>query len=308
VRVVFFGTPEFAVPSLRALLGEGFDVAAVVTRPDKPRGRSRSRALPTPVKVAAQAEDVPVLQPVLPRDEEFVAALRALAPEIGVVVAYGHILPAEVLAIPRRGMVNVHASLLPELRGAAPIQWAIMRGLERTGVTIMQMDAGMDTGPVLWQLPTPLPADETAGELTQRLSELGALALIEALTLLEQDGIEPRPQDDARATHAPKITRSLARIRWTDQATVVARNIRALDPEPGAWTLLLEDEVKLFGATPIDRDGGAPGEILETDAHLIVGTASGAVDIEEVQQAGRRRMDAGDWTRGRKIGPGHRFA
>jgi methionyl-tRNA formyltransferase len=169
------------------------------------------------------------------------------------------------------------------------------------------MDAGMDTGPVLCQLPTPLPPDETAGELSQRLSELGAQALIEALALLEHDGIEPRPQNDALATHAPKITRSLARIRWTDPAEVVARNIRALDPEPGAWTLLREDEVKLFGATPVRQDGGAPGEILVTDAHLVVSTASGVVDIEEVQQAGRRRMDAGDWTRGRKIGPGHRF-
>ena len=307
MRVVFFGTPEFAVPSLRALLGEGFDVAAVVTRPDKPRGRSRSRALPPPVKIAAEPEGVPVLQPELLRDAEFLTALRALAPDIGVVVAYGHILPSDLLAIPRRGMVNVHASLLPELRGAAPIQWAIMRGLEQTGVSIMQMDAGMDTGPVLCQLPTPLPADETAGELSQRLSELGAQALIEALALLEQVGIEPRPQDNARATHAPKITRSIARVRWTDPAEVVARTIRALDPEPGAWTLLQEAEVKLFGATPVTHGPGAPGEILVSDAHLIVATGSGAVDIEEVQQEGRRRMDAGDWTRGRKIGPGHRF-
>ena len=314
MRVVFFGTPEFAVPSLRALLGEGFDVEAVVTRPDQPRGRSRSQALPPPVKLAAEAEGVPVLQPSRPTGAAFFEQIRAYAPDIGVVVAYGHILSPELLAIPLRGMVNVHASLLPALRGAAPIQWAIIRGLETTGVTIMQMDAGLDSGPILLQLPTPVPPDETGGELTERLSELGAQALVEALALLEQDVITPIPQVEALATYAPKLTRDTARISWNDSADIVARTIRALDPRPGAWTVLNDLEVKLFGATALNHGGGsAPGEVLVADAHLVIATGGkgqgvkGAVDVEEVQPAGKRRMDAGDWTRGKKVGPGQRF-
>src|SRR2546426_1033547 len=212
MRVVFFGTPEFAVPSLEALLGEGFDVLAAVTQPDRPRGRSRSTPEPPPVKVAAEEEDVPVLQPERPTDPTFVARLRALAPDVGVVVAYGHILKPDLLAIPRQGMVNVHPSLLPELRGAAPIEWAIINGLEKTGVTIMQLDAGMDSGPILHQIPEDLPADITGGELSLHLAEVGAEALVEALARLAQGAIQPRPQDHARATYAPKVTRETARI------------------------------------------------------------------------------------------------
>jgi len=307
VRVVFFGTPEFAVPSLRALVGEGFDVAAVVTRPDKPRGRSRSTAHPPPVKLAAEEEDLPVLQPATPADPALRERLRALAPDVGVVVAYGHILRPEVLEIPRHGMVNVHASLLPALRGAAPIPWAIMRGLDTTGVTIMQMDAGMDTGPILLQHPTPIPPDETGGELSARLAELGAQALVEALALLEQGAITPEPQDDARASYAPKLTRDTARLRWTEPADVIARTIRALDPEPGAWTTLRDAEVKLFGARAVLGRGGAPGEILDAGAHLLIAAGDGAVEVEEVHPAGKRRMAAGDWGRGRMPGAGQRF-
>src|SRR3989440_3435655 len=172
MRVVFFGTPEFAVPSLEALLGEGFDVVAVVTHPDKPQGRSRSTAVPPPVKTAAEAEDVPVLQPARPSDPDFVERLRGLAPDVGVVVAYGHILKPELLALPRRGMVNVHPSLLPGLRGAAPVEWSIIRGHTTTGVTIMQLDAGMDSGPILHQIPHRIGAEVTGGELSAHLAEM----------------------------------------------------------------------------------------------------------------------------------------
>src|SRR6266571_8460179 len=223
MRFVFFGTPEFAVPSLEALLGEGFDVLAAVTQPDRPRGRSRSTPQPPPVKVAAEEEDVPVLQPERPTDPTFVARLRALAPDIGVVVAYGHILKPDLLAIPRQGMVNVHPSLLPELRGAAPIAWAIINGLEKTGVTIMQLDAGMDSGPILHQIPEDLPADITGGELSLHLAEVGAEALVEALALLEQGAIRPRPQDSSRATYAPKLTRQTPHLDWSAPAERVAR-------------------------------------------------------------------------------------
>src|SRR2546422_4860605 len=238
MRVVFSGTPEFAVPSLEELPGEGFDVVAVATQPDKPQGRSRSTAVPPPVKTAAEADDVPVLQPARPSDPDFVERLRGLAPDVGVVVAYGHILKPELLALPRHGMINLHPSLLPELRGAAPVEWAILKGFQQTGVTIMRMEEGLDSGPILHQLPHYIEPEVTGGELSDHLAEMGAQALVETLALLEQDALKPVPQDHARATYAPKLTRDTARIRWSEPADKVARTIRALDPKPGAWTVL----------------------------------------------------------------------
>src|SRR5437899_9400952 len=205
MRVVFFGTPEFAVPSLEALLGEGFDVVAAVTPPDRPRGRSRSALVPSPVKAAAESEDIPVLQPERSTEPGFVDGLRALAPDVGVVVAYGHILRPSLLAIPRHGMINVHPSLLPELRGAAPVEWAILNDLKQTGVTIMRMDEGLDSGPILLQIPHDIDPEVTGGELSEHLSEMGAQALVEALALFETNGLDPHPQEPARATYAPKL-------------------------------------------------------------------------------------------------------
>lgn len=306
MRVVFFGTPEFAVPSLEALLGEGFDVVAAVTQPDKPQGRSRSSAVASPVKLAAVAEAVPVLQPPRPSEPAFSAEMRALAPDVGVVVAYGHLLAPTLLAIPRHGMINVHPSLLPELRGAAPIEWAILNGLEKTGVTIMQMDAGMDSGPILHQIPHHLDPDVTGGELSEHLSELGAQALVEALALLAQGELAARPQDATRASYAPKLTRDTARLRWTDAAEQVARTIRALDPKPGAWTELAGRAVKLFGARVVPGRG-APGEVVRTEGGLRVGTGSELVELEEAQPAGKPRLDAADWARGRGVRVGQRF-
>ena len=306
MRVVFFGTPEFAVPSLEALLGEGFDVVAVVTQPDKPQARSRSTAVPPPVKTAAEAEDVPVLQPARPSDPDFVERLRGLAPDVGVVVAYGHILKPELLALPRRGMINLHPSLLPELRGAAPVEWAILNGLTQTGVTIMQMDAGLDSGPILLQIPHDIDPEVTGGELSEHLSEMGAQALVEALALSETNGLEPHPQEQERATYAPKLTRETARIRWADPAERVARLIRALDPRPGAWTALDGREIKLFGARLVEGRG-APGAVQQTDDGLEITTGQGAVRIEEVQPAGKARMAAAEWVRGRGAQAGQRF-
>jgi len=306
VRVVFFGTPEFAVPSLEALLGEGFDVVAVVTQPDKPQGRSRSTAVPPPVKTAAEAEDVPVLQPARPSDPAFVERLRALAPDVGVVVAYGHILKPDLLALPRHGMINLHPSLLPELRGAAPVEWAILNGLKQTGVTIMQMDEGLDSGPILLQIPHDIDFDVTGGELSEHLSEMGAQALVEALALFGTNGLEPHPQEQARATYAPKLTRETARIRWADPAEQIARLIRALDPRPGAWTELDAREVKLFGARVVEGQG-APGEVRTTDDGLRITTGRGAVAVDEVQPAGKARMAAAEWVRGRGAQAGQRF-
>lgn len=314
MRVVFFGTPEFAVPSLGALLGEGFDVVAVVTQPDRPRGRSRSTLAPPPVKVAAEAESVPILQPERPTDPGFLDEIRVLSPDIGVVVAYGHILQPEVLEVPSRGMVNVHPSLLPELRGAAPVEWAILRGLEKTGVTIMQMEAGMDSGPIIHQIPHRIDPDVSAGELSDHLSEMGAQALIEALAMLEQDALRLVPQDHSRATFAPKLTRELARLDWHKPADVVARFTRGLDPRPAAWTELREGngrtgaavEIKMFGGRVVNGHG-EPGEVLSADGGLVIAALRDAVAVEEVQPAGKDRMPARDWIRGRRLAAGQRF-
>jgi methionyl-tRNA formyltransferase len=298
---VFFGTPEFAVPSLRALSGEGFDVAAVVTQPDRPLGRSRSRLVPPPVKTAAEEEGLTVLQPDKPGSPECWEQLKPLQPEIGVVVAYGHSLKPSLLELPSRGMINVHASLLPALRGAAPIEHAILQGYTETGISIMQMEAALDTGPVLHQVSTPIAPDETGGELTVRLAELGALALVEALALIATDTVEPQPQEDARATYAPKITRDAARIGWDSPSEVVARAVRAFDPRPGAWTTLGDSEIKLFGPRPADEweTNEVPGQVVETDPAFVVATGDGALQFLDVQPAGRHRMAAADWLRGR---------
>lgn len=310
MRVVFFGTPDFAVPSLEALLGEGFDVLAVVTQPDKPQGRSRSQLVPPPVKTVAVAEDLPVLQPERPTDPTFVDRLRALAPDVGVVVAYGHIFKPELLAIPKHGMINVHPSLLPELRGAAPIEWAILNGLEQTGVTIMRMDAGLDSGPILHQIPHHIDPTVTGGELSEHLAEMGAQALVEALALLDQDGegggLKPRSQNHAHATYAPKLTRDTARIRWDRPAEQIARLIRGLDPKPGAWTELGAQEIKLFGARPVEGRG-TPGEVVTADGRLLIAAGNGAVEVEDVQPAGKSRLSAADWIHGRGVRTGQRF-
>jgi len=320
VRVVFFGTPDFAVPSLRALVGEGFDVVAVVTQPDAPRGRSRSKLIPPPVKAAAEAEDLTVFQPEKPTDGAFLLRLRDLTPDIGVVVAYGHILKPELLELPRRGMVNVHPSLLPALRGAAPVEWAIIRGHETTGVTIMQLDAGMDSGPILHQIPHHIPPDVTAGELSAHLSEMGAQALIETLAMMEQANPPPQPvpQHEERATFAPKLTREIARIDWSKDARAISGLIRGLDPRPGAWTELNGGELKLFNPKvgkvgEGEGEGGEPGEVLSADGSLVIATgpfpntAGGTVEIFEVQPAGKARMPTDDWLRGARLKPGQRF-
>lgn len=306
MRVVFFGTPEFAVPSLNALLGEGFDVVGAVTQPDRPQGRSRSRAEPPPVKIAALAEGVPVLQPERPTGAEFYEAVRNLEPDIGVVVAYGHILKPELLGIPAQGMVNVHPSLLPELRGAAPVEWAILRGDPTTGVTIMVMEAGMDSGPILHQLPHTIPPGVTGGELSLHLAEMGAQALVEALTLREAGELRPVPQDHTKATFAPKLTRELAHIEWSKPAEQVVRVTLALDPRPGAWTTLAGHEIKLFRGA-VAEGHGAPGTVITADTRLVIATGQGAVEIDEVQPAGRDRMSAAQWIRGRGTAVGQIF-
>lgn len=309
MRVLFWGTPEFAVPALRALIGENFDVVGLVTQPDRPVGRSRSKLEPPPVKEIALQETIPVLQPERPRGDDFIAQLRALAPDISVVVAYGHILTTEVIDLPRFGTINIHASILPALRGAAPIQAAIRDGHPETGVTIMRMVKALDAGPVLRVARTPIPEDETFGELQERLAEMGALALVETLTLIAMGSVVETPQDDSAATYAPKIERSMTRVDWTADARMVARVIRAYDPRPGAMATLADGEVKLFGARVLATDDQAPpGEILAIGSDgMTVACGEDAVLIARVHPAGKRRITPMEWARGRGVATGQRL-
>ena len=311
MRILFWGTPDFAVPSLRALTEEGHDVVGVVTQPDRPAGRGRKLRGSAVKRVALEEDDYPVLTPERPRGESFMESVRELAPDLSVVVAYGRILNREVLDLPARGSINVHASLLPQLRGAAPINWAIVRGKEVTGVTVMRMVEEMDAGPILLQLEEPIAPDETASELTARLSELGAAALVETLAMLQLGAIEEREQDHALATLAPKIDRATARVDWADDAPVVANHVRGMDEVPGAWSLLGGEPVKLFQpeARSGYSDGSSPGVVLraDPDGGLLVASGNGAVALGEVQPTGRRRMLASDWIRGRSVVEGDRF-
>ena len=306
MRVLFWGTPEFAVPPLRALSGEGHDVVGVVTQPDRAVGRSRSTVVPSPVKAAALEEGIPVLQPDRPRGGDFLAAVRALEPEISVVVAYGHILKQEVIDLPPRGTLNIHASLLPALRGAAPIQAAIRLGLGETGISVMRMVLALDAGPVLLRQRTPIHPDETYGELQLRLSELGALAIVQSLVLLEIGAATESPQDDALATYAPKIDRTTTRVDWSSSAFEVSQMIRAFDPKPGAWTMHRGADVKLFGGgVDVEDRDGRPGEVLAVGPEgAIVACGDGAVRVTTLQPAGKKRLTAAELARGRGIAVG----
>jgi methionyl-tRNA formyltransferase len=307
VKILFWGTPAFSLPALRALDEEGHDVVGVVTQPDRPAGRGRG-VTQSAVKQEALASGFPVLQPEKARGEEFMAQVRALDPDLSVVVAYGQILRPEILALPRLGSVNIHGSLLPELRGAAPVQWSIIRGCEVTGVTIMMMDAGMDSGPMLLRVEEPILHDESGTELGNRLSEIGAEALVEALALLEAGQLAEEAQDHAKATYAPKLDRETARLDWSLPAVEVARWIRGLDDVPGAWSPLGgRGPVKLF--RPRVEDGyGEPGTVVVASGEgVLIAAGDGAVRVREVQPPGKRRMGADEWVRGRGVTVGERF-
>jgi methionyl-tRNA formyltransferase len=327
VKILFWGTPEFAVPSLRAMDDEGFEVAGVVTQPDRPAGRGR-RLTPSPVKEVALEMGIPVLTPDRPRGDAFMEAIQAVAPDISVVVAYGHILRREVLDVPPLGSINVHASLLPLLRGAAPINWAVARGHEVSGVTIMRMVEAMDAGPILHQISEPILPEETASELTVRLSELGAEALLEALALVAAGEAAEEEQDHELATFAPKVDRATARMDWTRSARELAWHVRGMDAVPGAWSELDGAPVKLFRPRVVDPAGlrGAsgpegngrpvepasstpPGTVAAADeaSGMVVRTGDGALALDEVQPPGKRRMAARDWIHGRGIRVGQRF-
>lgn len=306
MRVLFWGTPDFATAPLRALLGEGFEVIGVVTQPDKPQGRSRKVVEP-PVKLIAIEERIPCFQPPNAKDEEFFDTIEAMKPDISIVVAYGHILPQRMIDLPRLGTLNIHASILPALRGAAPIQAAIRQGYTETGITIMRMVRALDAGPVVLTAKVPILDDETYGELQNRLSEVGAQALIEALALISLEASTDTPQDDGLATFAPKVAREDALIDWSGGMEDVCRTIRAYDPKPAAFSTLRGVDVKLFGAKrarpePLDDFSSArTGEVVAIREGIYVWAGDGAVCIRDVQPSGKSRMRSSDWARGRGI-------
>ncbi len=304
MRVVFMGSPEFAVPCLRALAGR-HEVAFVVSQPDKPAGRGGQMHAPA-VKVAAQELGLPVIQPRSARTGELEKALKESGAEVAIVVAYGKILPKAVLEALPRGCLNVHASLLPKYRGAAPVQWAVIDGEAETGVDIMQLDEGMDTGPVLYTRTVAIEPDETSGELLARLAPLGAETLLHALDELAAGRAVATAQDHAAATHARMLTKADGAIDFTQPATAVASRIRGVDPWPGAQTLLRGQVTKLFRARPSDKTSGSPpGTVLAIDdagAHVACG--SGAVVIREIQPPNRKRMPVAQLANGRGIAVG----
>lgn len=299
MRIVFMGTPDFAVPSLQALIDAGHDVCAVYTQPDKPQGRKQILTAP-PVKTLALEHDIPVFQPNTLKNEDEQARLRELAPEVIIVVAYGKLLPKAVLDIPPHGCINVHGSLLPRWRGAAPIQWAVIAGDEMAGVTTMQMAEGLDTGDMLLTYETKVGEKETAGELFDRLAQSGAELLTQ--TLVKLDEITPRPQDDAQSCYAHMLDKQMAVIDWSKSAHEIDCLIRGLNPWPIALTTLSGERLKVFAAEKANGNG-EPGTVLEADPKkgLTVACGEGALRLTEIQLVGGKRMKATDFLRGHAI-------
>jgi methionyl-tRNA formyltransferase len=297
------GTPQFALPSLEAILAAGEEVAAVVTQPDRPRGRGQVVTF-SPVKELAQAWNLPVLQPHRLKDPELIRRLRELEPELLIVVAYGRILTPEMLDLPSVGSLNVHASLLPRYRGAAPINWALIRGDKMTGVTVQWLRPELDAGPIFLQEQVPISPADNYGTLYTRLAERGATLLAHSLDLLRRGEIIKRPQDAAEVTLAPPITREMRRLHWELTAPEVAGWIRGLDPKPGAYGLWRGQVLKVFGALVKKRQGrlAAPGTVLGvTPQGLEIACAQGSIAVQELQLAGHKRLSAAEFLRGHAL-------
>jgi methionyl-tRNA formyltransferase len=301
------GTPEFAVPSLQTLLTGEDQVVGVVTQPDQPSGRGMALHAP-PVKVLATAHNVPVFQPAKLREPGVLEQLQAWQPDLIVVAAYGKILPSAILTLPPHGCINVHASLLPQYRGAAPIQWAIARGESETGVTIMRISERMDTGDILLQKAIPITDTDTGGTLHDKLSQLGAEALREALRLLKQGQLVARPQNEAEATYAPLIKKEDGRIDWNQDAVTIARRIRAFNPWPSAYTTLHGKLLKILAARPQQSHphlSSPPGTTIEvTPVSLVVATGAGCLSLEEIQLEGKKRLPIEEFLKGSHLTPG----
>lgn len=298
MRLVFAGTPEVAVPALEKLHQSSHDVVAVITRPDAPAGRGR-RLTPSPVAQRAAQLGIEVLTPTSVRDEAFVAQLSELAPDCCPVVAYGNLIPAQALAVPVHGWVNLHFSLLPRWRGAAPVQRAIMAGDETTGAVTFRLVPALDAGAILGRFETHIAAHETAGDLLERLAISGADLLLDTIDRLADGTATEESQDEAGVTHAAKITTDDARIRWGEDAATVDRLIRGCQPAPGAWTTLDGERFKIHRARVVESIDGAPGSVLIGRKSVQVACGEGALELLQVQAHGRKAMGAGDWARGR---------
>lgn len=307
MRIVFAGTPDFAVPTLQGLVAAGHDVASVLTQPDRPAGRGR-RLAAGPVKDCARVLELPVLQPETLKDRSLAATLRRLHPQVIVVAAYGLILPRSVLELPEHGCLNVHASLLPRWRGAAPIQRALEAGDTETGVTIMRMAEGLDTGPMLARRATPITSRDTAGVLHDRLAVLGAELMVETLAGLERGGGEAEPQNDEEATYAPKITPADAVADWRRPAAETERQVRAMNPWPVVRATCAGQTIRIWEARVVAGAGGAPGEILRADRKGVdVACGDDALRLTVLQRQGGRRMAAAEFLNGFPLVPGERF-
>ncbi len=305
MKVLFYGTPQFALPTLEAVLA-GHRVVAVVTQPDRPAGRGRHVSA-SPVKARALTAGIPVLQPERLRDPAWVDPIRALGADVAVVVAFGQILPKAVLDAPTRGSINVHASLLPKYRGAAPIAWAVIRGETETGITTFQMDEGMDTGPILLAERTPIHPGETAGELALRLSAIGARVLIDTLGRL--DALTPIPQRHESATLAPRLRKEDGYLDWSAPAETLVNRIHGCNPWPGALTMAPSGRLRVWRARPATRvDTAAPGTLVPGEATLLVAAGEGAVEPIEVQPESRRAVSWADYLRGARLRAGDRLS
>ena len=304
LRIVFMGTAEFALPLLDLLLANGYDIPAVVTAPDRPRGRGQAM-LPTPVKSRAAGAGLPVLQPESLRDPSFAAAAPRPCPDLIVVVAF-RILPPEVFTTPRLGSMNLHASLLPRYRGAAPINRALMNGETETGVTTFLLDEHVDTGRILLQARTPMLDADDAGALHDRLAEIGAEVVLHSVRLLEQGKAAPLPQDDSLASPAPKIFKEDCRIDWTRPAAAIRNQIRGLSPAPAAYTMHNEKVLKIFRSS-VAAGSASPGNVEAGKASILVGTGEGILSLEEVQLEGKKRMGIAEFLRGYDITTGEKF-
>ncbi|WP_432573126.1 methionyl-tRNA formyltransferase [Kineococcus sp. SYSU DK005] len=301
MRLVLAGTPDVAVASLDALLASSHEVAAVVTRPDARAGRGR-RSAASAVAQRAREVGLPLLQPATPRDPAFLAELTALAPDACPVVAYGALVPRAALDVPRLGWVNLHFSLLPAWRGAAPVQRAVMAGDEVTGACVFQLEEGLDTGPVLGSLREPVGARDTAGDLLQRLAARGAHLLVDVLDAMAAGTATAVPQPGEGVSLAPKITVEEARVDWSAPAAEVDRRVRGCTPDPGAWTSFRGERLKLAPVLPVAGDGPGPGRVVVEKRRVLVGTGDGLVELGQVQPAGKRAMPAVDWARGVRPG------
>ncbi|MDG4801541.1 methionyl-tRNA formyltransferase [Micromonospora sp. WMMD980] len=308
MRLVFAGTPAVAVPALDAIAASGHELLAVVTRPDAPAGRGRG-LVRSPVGAWADAHGVEVLTPARPREPEFLDRLRALAPDCVPVVAYGALVPPVALEIPRHGWINLHFSLLPAWRGAAPVQHAVLHGDELAGASVFQLEEGLDTGPVFGTVTDEIRPADTSGDLLERLAHSGAGLLVAVLDAIGAGTARAEPQPADGVSLAPKLTVEDARVRWTDPAFAVDRRIRACTPAPGPWTTFRDDRVKLGPVVPLANGPELkPGELLVEKSQVLVGTATGPVRLGEVRAAGKRAMSAGDWARGARVVAGEVLA